>query len=478
MHQGIYPVHAARELDHQWISQGMPSHSLMETAVLLMSQYLHFHFQECSFIVLCGPGNNGGDGYGIARWLDKWGHKVSTTAIYPARTEDCLRNFKLMSSNIEHISFSQCVERAFSLPTQTVVIDAILGTGQRSPDQNLLGILAKLRAVSQCTRFVCIDMPTGLNPVTGEWSLPEPPQVSLTLSLGVPKLPLYLSRRPGEVVEINIGLPTEESSAPYLHLQPSVLESLAKPHRPDDNKWSRGRVGVFANQGASILAANAAFATGAGLVCVINEQLHPAAATETQHRKPAESNAEYFDAILIGPAFGQDDQCQADFWRLWETYEGPMVVDADALHILSTDPSRPAGGPRILTPHEQEERALLGHSTATVNRIDRLKELRLLGHWVISKAATTVIIPPCSKSSGWISTSGSPHLGTGGSGDVLAGLVAGLCARLDNLEHAIILGVGAHAGAGERLTFGARAGSIIPAAREILSEWIDSNQTP
>ena len=76
MSQGIYPVSAARELDHQWIQQGMPSHSLMETAVLLMSQYLHRHFPESSFIILCGPGNNGGDGYGIARWLWNWGHQV------------------------------------------------------------------------------------------------------------------------------------------------------------------------------------------------------------------------------------------------------------------------------------------------------------------------------------------------------------------------------------------------------------------
>ena len=116
-------------------------------------------------------------------------------------------------------------------------------------------------------------MPTGLCPVTGEWSIPNPPNVALTLSLGVPKLPLYLSHQSGQIVELDIGLNTELTSPPFWLLQYSDLHSLAKPHRRDDNKWSRGRVGIYANQGASILAANAAFSTGAGLVCVVSEQL-------------------------------------------------------------------------------------------------------------------------------------------------------------------------------------------------------------
>ena len=428
--------------------------------------------------MLCGPGNNGGDGYGIARWLCKWGHRVSTTAVYPAKTEDCLRNFKLMPGCIEQIPVSQCLKTLKANPPKTVVIDAIFGTGQRPPNQQLVGILSTLSTLSQHTPIVCIDIPTGLSPVTGEWNLPTPPQVSSTLSLGVPKLPLYLSRHAGQVVEINIGLDTESLRPPYWLLQANVLRSLAKPHRPEDNKWSRGRVGIYANQGASILAANAAFASGAGLVCVINEQLHPAAATETQHRNPAESNAEYFDAILIGPAFGRDEDAEREFWRLWENYEGPMVVDADALHILSADPSRPAAGTRILTPHEREECALLQHSAETNNRVDRLNALRTLGHWVVSKAVTTVIIPPYPSSTGWICTSSSPNLGTAGSGDVLAGLLAGLCARMENIEDAIKLGVGAHGCAGEKLTFGARAGSIIPTAQQILNEWTQTSPLP
>ena len=102
------------------------------------------------------------------------------------------------------------------------------------------------------------------------------------------------------------------------------------------------------------------------------------------------------------------------------------------------------------SPHEREECALLGHTADTKHRFERLNALRALGHWVVSKASTTVILPPCPSSPGWVCTWGSPNLGVAGSGDVLAGMLAGLCARMDSLGDAIKLGVSAHACAGER----------------------------
>ena len=298
-----------RALDEALITAlGMPSHTLMEVAGRNAAAELHQRFPDGKVAVFCGPGNNGGDGAVIARWLSLWGRDVAIWAM-PPKTQDCETNLDLCTKmGLSAVSIEAAIEGA------EVAVDAILGTGQVDAARG--HIPDAIEAINSAPKKVSIDLPTGLNADTGQ---PLGPVVSadLTITLGRWKPGLLASPGcvlTGEVVLVDIGLDLVHRAGlglpqPNIHLLEEVDINRWRPRvLKQDAKWDRGHVGVIAGGGAATLAAHGAFRGGAGLVTLFAPQskwesfhgLWPEVILAT----PESLNARRHSVLVIGPGLG------------------------------------------------------------------------------------------------------------------------------------------------------------------------------
>jgi ADP-dependent NAD(P)H-hydrate dehydratase / NAD(P)H-hydrate epimerase len=452
---------------------GLPSHSLMEVASHGAAHAVHTRWPDASVEVHCGPGNNGGDGYAIARWLAAWGHPVAVRAALPPKTKDAARNAAIVASlNI------------VGVPGQaTVVVDALLGTGQSAGPRGAIAeaVATIRRSAAAGATIVSVDVPTGLCPDTGQplGSHENGVHANLTLTLGRWKPGLVCapgSDIAGDVVLIDLGFDlvgggaegdTRNAVAGHI-LEPSDVPSFGTAGSANIAKWDRGHVAVRAGGGAAILACHGAFRGGAGLVTLLAPRdawpsfhgLWP----EVMLAEPDRLDPRRHDAVVLGPGLGTDlsDEVRA----LYADFAGPMVVDADALSILAATDPRPApGGPRVITPHVAEAARLLGCSRRDVeaDRFGAVARLRAWGtpllkgrHTLIGRATEGPLINP----------TGNRNLATAGSGDVLAGFIGALLAAGQAPVAAATVGAWHHGLAGERMPAGGTASDLIEALRE------------
>lgn len=390
-------------------------------------------------LILCGPGNNGGDGYVAAAALAARGLAVRVAASTAPGT-DAARHARQ--------GWKGPVEALADAAPAAVLVDALFGTGLSRPlDTAISEPLARL--VKAARLSIAVDVPSGVGTDDGAL-LGDVPDFDLTLALGAAK-PAHLlqpsARHCGAVRVLDIGIPID-----------SELGVLDRPALPppdaDAHKYSRGMVAVIggAMPGAAELAAEAAMRAGAGYVLLLGEgrQIAPHAIV----RKPWRSDAladKRIGAVLVGPGLGRDD---AAITRLDAAITGPhaLVIDGDALHLL--DDRRLAllatrGAPTALTPHAGEFAALFGAPVGSKADAARAAARRA-GAFVVFKGADTVIASPdgrirfAEQASGWLSTAGS--------GDVLAGTIAAmLSAGTDPALDRIGAGVWLHAEAARRL---------------------------
>ena len=485
-----------RSIEDRSEEAGVTKDALMENAGLVVAQRIRHHLGHLvgvPVVVLVGPGNNGGDGLVTARHLHRWGARVLVYLCHDRREPDpkldIVRELGLL---IAHASQDEGLVRLKeALASAHLVVDSVLGTGRARPIEGALkAILLELsdaRARRPEPRVLAMDLPTGLDADTGAVD-PVCPTTDITLTLGYPKVGLFVfpgAEKTGSLEILDIGIPGGLDNDVALELMTSAWASAILPVRPSAaHKGSFGRTLVVAGSrnyvGAAYLAATSATRVGAGLVTVaIPQSLQMAVAskaTEPTYLPLPESspgvvspdeaasiifeNLDGYSAMLVGCGMGQAPETGAFIERL--LYSGatlpPAIVDADGLNFLSMSTSAEKGWwerfptTAIVTPHPGEMTRLTGESTSDIQGDRVNKAVNSAMKWnkvTVLKGAYTVVAFPDGRA--MISPFANPGLASAGTGDVLAGSIAGLLSQGLTLDDAASLGVYLHGAAGERV---------------------------
>lgn len=435
--QPVLTAEAMRTAERRAIDAGTSVEALMERAGRGVAEAVHRYGAGAPVLILCGPGNNGGDGYVAARHLAAMGVTVRVAAMGDPKTRAASAARTAWSGAVEAID-------AGTAPSP-VLVDSLFGTGLTRPlDAPLRDQLARLAGAAQLA--VATDLPSGVDTDSGGDFGAPPPAFRLTLALGALK-PAHLLQPAagfcGTVETVDIGIPAD--SAVRTLDRPSVAPPAAADH-----KYSRGMVAIVSGpmHGASELAAIAAYRAGAGYVLLLTGGLpHPPHAIVRRRWSEAALADPRIRAVVIGPGLGRDDRAREKLAAALAT-QHPLVIDGDALHLLDLDmlPTRKA--PAILTPHEGEFAALFGELPGS--KIDRaLQAAARADAVIVYKGSDTVIADRSGRAR--VAWPASPWLSTAGTGDVLAGAVAAMLARIGDPFEAAVAGEWRHAEAARRL---------------------------
>jgi NAD(P)H-hydrate epimerase len=504
----VWPLVGAAEmraLDRYTIETlGVPGELLMECAGrALASRALAERARGAGVLVVCGAGNNGGDGLVAARHLHLEGVAVRVLlAGDPARLRgDAAANWR----RAQAAGVPLAAPRARPEPG-TLIVDALFGTGlDRAVEGEAAALIRRINQARPACRVLAVDVPSGLDADTGQ-VLGVAVEADATLTLGLPKLGLALEpgrSRAGRIHVARIGI-ADAAPAPgaasRAELWTAAGAGARLPERPPDgHKGTFGHVLVAAGSqgksGAAALAAAGAARGGAGLVTIAcPEGLNPileVKCTEAMTAPVAETAGQAFaagaekalvdlahgrDAVVLGPGIGRADETLALVRRFAVRCERPLVLDADALLAFADEPGALAArrAPTIVTPHPGEAAALLGATPARLNA-DRPAAARRLaaetGAVVVLKGAATVTAAADGRLA--VNPTGGPLLATGGTGDVLAGLVGGLLGQGLAAFEAAALAVFAHGAAADALAArrgaaGALAGEVADALPDAL----------
>lgn len=456
---GVWTAATMRAADREVIDGlGVPGVALMEVASAGLARAVQTHHlvdASRGVLVLCGPGNNGGDGYGAARHLHRAGVPVSTWSLSPTSSGDAA----VMREAARRVG----VPEVTTLGTPGLVVDALFGTGLTRPlTGDVDAVLAQVAALG--VPVVAADLPSGLHADTGA-ALGRALTCVRTVTFGGFKLGMFSGLGPrvcGEVEVIDLGL--DVASAPARRLGRDLPQAGWPRRDPFGSKVRSGRVLVVAGSarmaGAAVLACRAALASGAGLVTLLTAR----GALVRLGALPPEvmvlcagddvwdgtlPDLSRYDAVAAGPGLGGgeplSDVVLSTLSTLWATSPLALVFDADAL-VATGAPQ--VSAPRVLTPHAGEAGRLLGCPWEQVEA-DRLAAVSTL-----AARGTVVLKGPHSLvgSSGLpvaVNQTGGPALSTGGTGDVLTGMVGALLARGLSAHDAACAAVVVHGMAGE-----------------------------
>ena len=472
-----------REVDRLTIERGIPGLVLMENAGSRVVDFLCEMFAPLAHqrvVVFCGKGNNGGDGFVVARQLftRKLCHGLTVVELFDpdTLTGDAAANRRMLE-------VCGCpVERALPADANlaTLLIDAVLGTGLTGPAQGpALDAIRLINDRFPLARKVAVDIPSGL-PSDETKPSGDFVRADYTVTFTAAKRSQCLSpiyQHVGKLLVVPIGSPPElyETNPNYqLSLTtPEDIRHLFAQRARDSNKGLYGHVlvvgGSFGKSGAPAMAGLGSYRSGAGLVTVavpksalpmiatVRPELmtEPLGETESGRIRFAEAGhildlLKKMTVLALGPGLGTEDETIRLVKRLYTEAEVPAVVDADALNALAGD--LPATSKtRILTPHPGEMGRLIDKSTKEVQS-DRLGVAQQLaeqsGAAIVLKGDRTIIAFPDGET--WVNPTGSPAMATGGTGDILTGMIAGLVAQHPNdWKRAVIAAVWLHGRCGE-----------------------------
>lgn len=449
-------------------------------AELIMKRLEDAGVEQRRVTLLVGPGNNGGDALACACELREKGAVVNVVLPGGRRPTSAL-------ALAQFERWTQAGGTTYDDPYMTekadCVVDGLFGTGLAKP---ITGdyLDAVLWFNERQALKVSLDIPSGLNPVTGHWTGSYPGcSADVTITFLCVKSGLYMCEgadAAGEIVlnELDVSVPLSPLSVIGTDEFPRVL----RPRVKNSHKGDYGSVAVIGGTdgmiGASILAARAALISGAGRVtleCRAEhaphvDMVYPEIMFAT---KPV--NLEDFDAIVLGCGLGTSAEAKA---RVIEALncQKPLILDADALNIIAADIKLQdmvlaRRAPTVLTPHPGEAARLLRRDTAgvTADRVAACRELAVqTGAIVVLKGAGTVISMRSSRT--WINPTGSPMLATGGSGDVLAGMIGAMFAQGYDMVESVLAAVYFHGLSAEGLEAGFTAGEIAPNAMALVHD--------
>ncbi len=462
---------------HEWDAytiQNKPisSADLMEIAATRCLQWLQQNnFLNFSFHIFCGKGNNGGDGLALARLLSGKGVKVHVCIIELGQkgTEDFQLNLARLHQTDVSIYYIQSKEHFPEVPKSHIIIDALFGTGLNRPLKELSAEL--VHHINTFTNTViAIDIPSGLladNSSAGYAVI----KATHTLSFECLKMAFMMAENElytGIVRVLSIGLLANYLSGISYEaslVDEEVVKAIYKPRQKFSHKGSFGHAALIAGSygfmGAATLAANACLRAGVGkLTCHIPEcgyTIMQVAAPEAMSKtEPGQnyiesvSGIEKYSSIGIGPGIGMYNSHTQLLKNLFSSYIKPLVIDADGLNVLAANNELfSAITPfSILTPHPAEFDRLFGKSENDFARMrlaqEKAKKLQLI---IVLKGHYTFIAMPGGNS--LFNSTGNPGMATGGSGDVLTGILTALLAQQYSAEHAAVLGVYLHGLAGD-----------------------------
>lgn len=449
--------------------------NLMEKAASLIANEICKRWdQSHRIVVFAGAGNNGGDAVAVARMLFTKNYNVEVYLfnIKGTISEDCMTNIK----RLQECGFTAYHEISnifdpFQLFEEDVVIDGLFGSGLNKPlSGGFASVVQYINASS--AQVVSIDLPSGL---MGEDNSNNSRQniihADLTLSIQLPKLAFLFPENEdivGEWKLLDIGISPEfirQADTPYIITEAQDVSQLIKPRKRFAYKNNFGHALLIAGSngmaGASVLAARACLRSGTGLltvhVPVCNHDILQTAVPEAIVQNDVHElyfaepvDLDNYQAIAIGPGIGQEEETAlATLDQLADCYI-PAVLDADAINILSSHRNYlnrlPKGS--ILTPHIGELERIIGKCNNSFERLTKAKELAAyLQCYMVVKGAYTVVITPQGKF--YFNPTGNPGMATGGSGDVLTGIILALLAQGYQPENAARLGVYVHGLAGD-----------------------------
>jgi NAD(P)H-hydrate epimerase len=480
----VYSAASVRAMDRRAIEEGgIPGYDLMQRAGDAAFAAMRRHWPAARRVtVLCGPGNNAGDGYVVARLARAAGLDLRVVAVSdPQRLRgDAAR------AHADYIAQGGRTDPLGNglLEPCELVVDAMLGTGvDRELEQPFVAAIRQVNRLG--VPVIALDIPSGLDADTGE---PHGHALAATVTLAFVGLKsgYYLGRAPdfvGALEFAGLDLPpaSRAGESPVMRrIDGQVAARALPPRRRSAHKGEHGRVlivGGHAMPGAARLAGEAALRAGAGLVTVATSAASAAAVLagrpELIVKDGMPTELSVFDAIAVGPGLGTGAEAQCTFDAVVASAVR-LVVDADALTLLAERPRK--SDHWILTPHPGEAARLLGTSVDDVQR-DRLGSVRGIaeryGGTCVLKGAHTLV---CGASDvPQVCDRGNPGMATAGSGDVLTGVIAALLAGGCEPPVAAVAGVFLHAEAGDRA---ARAGTRGMIASDIVGQLRDVVNSP
>ncbi len=457
----------AYTIEHEPIA----SIDLMERASKAFCSAFQNHFDiERPVKIFCGTGNNGGDGMAVSRLLKNENFQVDTyTVNYSGSgSDDFIINYNRFSkkAKIENIASLQDLPE---FDHEDIIIDALFGSGLTRPLTGLYGDV--IEAINSLPNYkVSIDIASGLFadiPITkGIVFNPD-----LTISFQTPKMAFLIPENASFVGDwniVDIGLNDafirQTKTRNYLITDETIAHKLKKrkkfAHKGD---FGKGIIisGGYGMMGASILSARACMRTGIGLLTLhipqcgynILQSSVPEAMVSTDKSEffiSSLPNLSDYSAIGVGPGIGTHSETINMMQKLFENNKTPLVLDADALNIISKSPSLIEKIPvnSILTPHIKEFERISGPSKNHFERLQKLSVLAIKHHvFIVLKGAFTAVSTPEGKT--YFNSTGNPGMATGGSGDVLTGIITSLLAQNYTPEEASLIGVYIHGMAGD-----------------------------
>jgi len=408
----ILTVAQMRAAEDQLIGAGSSVAALMDRAGRGAAEWVWRVAARQRVTVLCGPGNNGGDGYVIARALQERGGDVVVVAAAEPRGE---------AAKAARVAFADEVLGPDADLHGAVFVDCLFGSGLSRPLADAHVVLLDRLARAHAQR-IAIDLPSGVDADSGGLLASALPDYDLTLALGAWKVAHGLMpsvAKMGSLQLVEIGISAQVNVAQRLR-RPTLAAPGASAH-----KYTRGLVSVVAGAmpGAAALASEAVLRAGAGYVRLSSAQPARASHAIVQSRELDFAKAK---AVLIGPGLGRD-AAAGERLRTALDSRVPVVADADALWLLAEEGSGPSATPAIITPHEGEFTHLFPGSTGS--KVDRARAAAAsIGSVVVYKGPDTVIAAPDGRVA--ISGRASTWLSTAGTGDVLAGLCASRLAAI------------------------------------------------
>jgi ADP-dependent NAD(P)H-hydrate dehydratase / NAD(P)H-hydrate epimerase len=492
-----------RALDQWTIAHGTLGHVLMERAGKGAVAVVRQRWKRGRTVIVCGRGNNGGDGFVIARHLKRAGFAVETwlAAESKAVRGDAARMLKAWRRAGGRVR--ECTDRAGleglrkSLVRASLVVDALLGTGLNAPVEGLHADMIDAMNAGGAP-ILAVDIASGLSADSGR-PLGTAVRATVTATFGHPKVGQLLYpgiEHTGELEIVDIGLKPEgldTIGATTRVLESHTIGALLPSRARNAHKGTFGHVLVVAGSrgktGAAILASEGAGRAGAGLVTLASAAvLQPIFEGHVRETMTAalpdgrDGTATLGDGVALmrlletrntvvcGPGIGVNPDTRTLVGTIVRTARVPLLLDADGLNcVAGTTLLRDRRGPTVVTPHPGEMSRLLEITTAEV-QADRLRVARQLAHRdqvvVVLKGARTLVVAPDGRTG--IVPTGNPGMATGGTGDVLAGVIGGLLAQGLDAFDAACAGAYAHGLAGDRVAL--RQGEMGMLARDLLDE--------
>ena len=470
----IFSVKQIKKWDAYTIEhEPIPSIDLMERAATACFDWLIQNFDDDhQFKIFCGRGNNGGDGLAIARLLKSIKYKVSVYIPFAESpgSDDFETNLRRLKKASDSIYFLKEESSFPEINDGDVIIDALFGTGLHKPAAGLYAALIDYLNSGNAPT-VAIDVPSGLFIDKSSRGEDNPIMIAnFTLTFQNQKQAFLLpenERVIGQVILLDIGLSaqyekTEESRIEYIDelLTGAIYRSRKAFSHKGDYGHASLVAGSYGMMGAAVLCSSACLRSGAGkltsVICESGYEILQACVPEAMCKVSGEkfiksfSGFEAFDVVGIGPGIGRYDSHKEMLRELLTGFKKPLVIDADALNVLSEEPGFFPLIPHksIITPHLKEFERLFGKSETDFDRIElALKKAEELRIYIVLKGHHTFIATPEGK--GYFNSTGNAGMATAGSGDVLTGVITGLMAQKYSSLNSCILGVYLHGLAGD-----------------------------